>query len=105
MRECHLLLINVFVACLGSLSLVAQTPDKIDTLSASVVVANDDRTLLSGLTLYDGETLRSGVSVLGVSDIVRTLKSLSGVASGMGPSSKVRYTDLSLGSIRHSALG
>lgn len=83
MRECHLQLINIFIACLGPLSLSAQAPDKIDTLSASVVVANDDRTLLSGLTLYDGETLRSGVSALGVSDIVRTLKTLPGVASGM----------------------
>lgn len=83
MRECLFLSINIFIACLGPLSLSAQAPDKIDTLSASVVVANDDRLLLSGLTLYDGETLRSGVSALGVSDIVRTLKSLSGVASGM----------------------
>ncbi len=82
MRGCRLLFLSLSIAGPGVL-VYAQAPDQLDTLSASMVVADDDRALLSGLTSYDGEALRTGVTALGVPDIVRTLKTLSGVASGM----------------------
>lgn len=76
-------LTNLFFAFLGAAPLLAQPLDKVDTLSASVIVANHDRAVLSGLTSLDGSRLRAGVSLLGVPDIVRSLKMLPGVAAGM----------------------
>lgn len=83
MKGFHTLFANLILTCLGVAPLLAQPLDKVDTLSASVIVASHDRAVLSGLTTFDGSRLRTGVSVLGVPDIVRSLKMLPGVAAGM----------------------
>ena len=83
MRGFHTLLISILLTFSGFAPSSAQTPEKVDTLSASIIIANRDRALLSGLTSYDSGQLHTGASVLGVADIVRTLKMLPGVAAGM----------------------
>lgn len=81
------LCISVCFFCQGLVPLSAQPPAKVDTISASVITADNDRPMISGLTTLDETKIRSGLSALGVSDVLRTLKSLSGVASGMEISS------------------
>jgi len=83
MKDSRTPFISIISVFLGSLQVFAQTPEQIDTLSASVIIADDDRTILSGLTVLEGKALRSCVSTFGVSDVIKTLKTLPGVAAGM----------------------
>jgi len=83
MKGFRTLFANLILTCFGVAPLLAQPLDKVDTLSASIIVASHDRAVVSGLTTFDGSRLRTGVSVLGVPDIVRSLKMLPGVAAGM----------------------
>ncbi|MBR1961315.1 MAG: TonB-dependent receptor plug domain-containing protein, partial [Bacteroidales bacterium] len=63
----------------------AQEPEKADTLAAATVTSAIDRSInftQTGLTKIDGSAFRRGFAVFSSPDVLKTLQTLTGVASG-----------------------
>lgn len=79
-----LILCSLTVGLLCALPLPGQERERIDTLTASIVVADEvPKAVNTGLDHIDNEFLKNVPAVFGTPDVIKVLQNLPGVAAGM----------------------